>query len=163
MSQPMLGDPRVQRAIELIWLEARMLDDKDYEAWLELWDEKGIYVVPIDPHTEDFGSSLNMIYDDNRMRRMRVDRMIEGYAPSAVAAARTVRTISRFTVEEVSDEQVVLRSAQILSAYKRNHFDTLGADLTHTIALNGDDAVILGKVVRLINSTEAVSASGYLL
>ncbi|GAA1721819.1 aromatic-ring-hydroxylating dioxygenase subunit beta [Propioniferax innocua] len=163
MSEILFTDERVVRAISLIWSEAKLLDDKNYPEWQELFTDDGIYVVPIDPETEDFASSLNMVYDDKRMREMRVERMMQGFSPSAVAAARTVRTVSRFTVESVSDSEVTLKSAQILSAYKRNHFDTLGAELTHTIVLDeGGDRIKL-KVVRLINSEEAVTASGYLL
>ena len=163
MSEILFTDERVVRAISLIWSEAKLLDDKNYPEWQELFTDDGIYVVPIDPETEDFASSLNMVYDDKRMRAMRVERMMQGFSPSAVAAARTVRTVSRFTVESVSDSEVTLKSAQILSAYKRNHFDTLGAELTHTIVLDeGGDRIKL-KVVRLINSEEAVTASGYLL
>lgn len=157
-----LADPRVGRAIELIWREAQILDAKEYPAWEELFTPDAIYVIPIDQHTGDFEASLNMVYDDARMRRMRVERMMQGYAPSAVAAARTVRTVSRFTVESVSDTEVVLRSAQILCSYKRNNFALLGAELTHTIALSADGDKIAFKVVRLLNSDDPVSASGFL-
>lgn len=163
MTDIWLTDERVVRAIQVIWAEAKLLDDKDYPAWEEMFTDDAWYVIPIDPTTEDFHASLNMVYDDKRMRSMRVERMVQGFAPSAVAAARTIRTVSRFTAESVSDTEVTLKSAQILSAYKRNHFDTLGAELTHTIALSEDGDKIKLKVVRLTNSEDAVTASGYLL
>ncbi|WP_455901776.1 aromatic-ring-hydroxylating dioxygenase subunit beta [Rhodococcus gordoniae] len=164
MTDLSLTDPRVLRAIELVWKEAEALDAKDYKSWEQMYTDDGIYVIPIDPDTEDFASSLNMVYDDARMRRLRVRRMLQGYSPSAVAAARTVRVISRFTVQERTDTSVTLRSAQIVNAFKRNEFMTLGADLTHTIVFDdeGDDRIAL-KVIRLIDSEDAVSASGYLL
>lgn len=157
------NDPRVLRAIDLVWQEAAALDAKDYPSWEDMFTDEAYYVVPIDPDTTDFAASLNMIYDDKRMRRLRTERMMQGYAPSAVAAARTVRVISRFTVEEVSDTTVVLRSAQILSAFKRDEFSTIGAELTHTIALNDTGDKIAQKVARLINSEDAVSAAGFLI
>lgn len=158
-------DPRVLRAIELVWREAALLDAKDYPAWEELFTDDGIYVVPIDPDTTDYASSLNMIFDDKRMRHMRVERMIQGYAPSAIAAARTVRNVSSFVVKDISDTAVTLRSAQILSAFKRNEFQTIGAELTHTIALGetADADRIHEKVARLINSEYAVNAAGFLI
>ncbi|WP_439032414.1 aromatic-ring-hydroxylating dioxygenase subunit beta [Gordonia terrae] len=157
------NDPRVLRAIALVWKEAELLDAKDYPAWEALYTDDAHYVIPIDPDTEDFDSSLNMVYDDQRMRRLRVERMMQGYAPSAVAAARTVRIVSRFTVSDVSDDTVILRSAQILNAFKRDTFSTIGAELTHTISLDDDGDRISLKVARLIDSEDAVSASGYLL
>ncbi|MDF0529271.1 aromatic-ring-hydroxylating dioxygenase subunit beta [Tsukamurella sp. 8F] len=163
MSDLTFTDPRVLRAIELIWHEARLLDIKDYPAWEQLYTDDGLYVIPIDPDTEDFESSLNMVYDDKRMRNLRVQRMTQGYAPSAVAAARTVRIVSRFTVDSVDDTRVVVRSAQIINAFKRNEFVTLGGELVHTITLADSGDRISRKVVRLIDSEDAVRASGYLL
>lgn len=162
-STPKLADHRVLRAIELVWEEARLLDAKDYAAWEAMYLDDARYVVPIDPETEDFEASLNMVYDDSRMRHLRVERLLQGYSPSAVAAARTVRVVSRFTVDDVSDAEVTLRSAQILSAFKRGSFITLGAELTHRIVLDEDGDRIGLKVIRLNDSEDAVSASGYLL
>ncbi len=158
-----LSDTRVLRAIELVWKEAALLDAKDYRAWEEMYTDDAHYVIPIDPETTDFGSSLNMVYDDKRMRQLRVERMLQGYSPSAVAAARTVRIVSRFTVDEVSDDSVTLKSAQILNAFKRDAFSTIGAELTHEIVLSDEGDMISLKVARLIDSEDAVSASGFLL
>jgi 3-phenylpropionate/cinnamic acid dioxygenase small subunit len=161
---PFLSDPRVQRAIELVWHEAALLDRKDYPAWERLFTDDGYYIVPVDPETEDFENSLNMIYDDARLRRLRVERLIQGFSPSAVAAATTVRTVSRFEAVEVSDTEVVLRSAQIITAYKRQETRTLGADLTHRVRLDDNDGDrIAQKVARLIDSQDAIGAAGFLI
>lgn len=159
-------DPRVARAIDLAWREAELLDRGSYAAWNDLFADDGIYVIPIDRDTEDFAGSLNMVYDDARMRRLRVARMTEGYAIAAVDAARTVRTVSRFVPESVSDAEVVLRSAQVLIAYKRGRHDIWAADLVHRIRLSADgpggDRIVL-KVVRLVDSDGPVPAAGFLL
>jgi 3-phenylpropionate/cinnamic acid dioxygenase small subunit len=161
-----LSDPRVLRAVELIWHEADLLDRKEYVAWNDLYSEDGHYIVPIDPHTQDFDNTLNMIYDDARMRGMRVTRMIEGYAIAAVDAARTVRTVSRFVPTSVSDEQVVVRSAQVIVAYKRGRHDLWAGEVEHRIRLSAegpDGDRITRKVVRLVDSEGAPPAAGFLL
>lgn len=163
MTEPVLTDARVIRAVELVWREAELLDDKQYETWEQLYTDDAMYVIPIDQEGDDHASSLNMVYDDARMRRMRVERMVQGYAPSAVAAARTVRTVSRFSVTSVDDSEVALRSVQILVAYKRGRTLTLGATVTHRIVLSDSGDRIAEKVVRLLNSDEHVPAAGFLL
>lgn len=163
-------DPAVVRAIELVWREAELLDRADYLRWESLYADDATYVVPIDPDTEDFDGTLNMVYDDARMRQMRVVRMTEGYAIAAVDAARTVRTVSRFVPESVTGSaggtEVVLRSAQVLVAFKRDRHDLWAADLRHRIRLAADGPAgdrIVQKVVRLVNSESAVPAAGFLL
>ncbi|WP_411153040.1 aromatic-ring-hydroxylating dioxygenase subunit beta [Streptomyces sp. A30] len=160
---PLSADPRVTRAIELVWQEAELLDRKEYESWQELYTADGYYVIPIDAETEDFANALNMVYDDARMRRMRVARMTEGHAIAAVDAARTVRTVSRFVAAEVSEDAVTLRSAQLLVAYKRGRHDMWAADVTHRVRLSDLGDRIDLKVVRLIDSEETVPAAGFLL
>ncbi|GAB2627699.1 aromatic-ring-hydroxylating dioxygenase subunit beta [Prescottella soli] len=156
-------DGRVLEAIELIWHEAALLDAKDYRAWDALWTEDGRYVIPIDPAIEDFDAHLNMVNDDSRMRRMRIERLTSGYSMSALAAARTVRTVSRFTVEDRTEDTVTLRSAQILVGFRRDTQQTLAAELTHRIRSTADGPRLELKVIRLVNSESAVNASGYLL
>lgn len=160
-----LTDVRVTRAIELIWREADLLDRKDYEAWETLYAEDGIYVIPIDPNIEDFDDSLNMVYDDARMRRMRVTRMTEGFAIAAVDSATTVRTVSRFVPLAVTDEEVRLRAAQVVVAYKRGTHQFWAADVEYAVRL-GDDAGadrFVRKVVRLVDAEDLVPAAGFLL
>jgi 3-phenylpropionate/cinnamic acid dioxygenase small subunit len=158
-----LTDPRVVRAIQLVWHEADLLDRKRYDEWQGLYSEDGLYVVPIDPETEDFANTLNMVYDDARMRQMRVTRMTEGYAIAAVDSARTVRTVSRFVVEGVADDEVTLRSAQVLVAYKRGRHDLWAGEVTHRVRLSDDGDRIALKIVRLVDSEDAVPAAGFLL
>lgn len=159
------SDPRVRRAIDLVWHEATLLDRRQYHDWERLFTSEGRYVVPIDTDTRDFDDKLNMIYDDAQMRSMRVVRMTEGYAIAAVDSARTCRTVSRFTVDDASDEAVTLRSSQILVAYKRDHHDIWAAEVEHRIVLGEvptRDRIQL-KVVRLIDADAVVPAAGFLL
>ncbi|MFL9946026.1 aromatic-ring-hydroxylating dioxygenase subunit beta [Paraburkholderia agricolaris] len=150
-------------AIELIWREAELLDRKDYRDWLSLWDPAGFYVVPIDPATTDFAATLNYAYDDQDMREKRVQRMMSGYSASASDAARTVRTVSRFTLTSDTSDEVEVSSAQIIVAYKRGKSTLFAADLTHRISFASGEPRIAQKVIRLIDSTEALSAIGFLL
>ncbi|WP_425495742.1 aromatic-ring-hydroxylating dioxygenase subunit beta [Paraburkholderia hayleyella] len=151
------------RAIEFIWHEAELLDRRDYHAWLELWEPKGFYVVPINPETSDFASTLNYAYDDPHMRELRVERMTSGYSVSAADAARTVRTVSRFTLSHELPDQIEVKSAQLIIAYKRGVSTLFAADLTHKISMTSGEPRLAEKVVRLINSTEALNAIGFLL
>lgn len=152
------------RAVEFVWREAELLDRRDYRAWLDLWEPAGHYVVPIDPDATDFAATLNYVFDDRDMREKRVQRMLSGYSASASDAARTVRTVSRFTLESSTIDAVELKSAQVVVAYKRGAATLFAADVTHRLRVDADGEMrIAEKVVRLIDSTEALSAIGFLL
>ncbi|MFF7474766.1 aromatic-ring-hydroxylating dioxygenase subunit beta [Streptomyces sp. NPDC008092] len=170
-----LDDPRALAAVSLIWREAHLLDGRRYEEWDGLWAEGGEYVVPIDREATDFADRLNLVYDDDRMRRMRVERLTGGFSISAAAAARTVRTVSRFVVSGPvgpvgpvgptghAEDAIEVSAAQILVGYKREETFVLAADVTHRIVFGPDGPRIARKIVRLVNSEDAVTASGFLL
>jgi 3-phenylpropionate/cinnamic acid dioxygenase small subunit len=157
-------DAPLGRAIAFVWHEADLLDRKDYAAWGALWDERGHYIVPIDPDTTDYASQLNYVYDDARMRSLRIERLTSGHSMSAADAAHTVRTVSRFSAGAVDGDVVEIRSAQLLAAYKRGVLTMFAANLTHRIRLlPGGGARLEQKVVRLVNSQDALNALGFLL
>lgn len=151
------------QAIEFIWREAELLDHKDYVQWAALWSESGRYIVPIEPDTDDFEANLNYAYDDARMRDLRIERLTAGYSPSAVDAAKTIRSVSRFTLVEASRDVVEVNCAQLLYAYKRGVHTPFVADLNYRIRFSAGAATLERKVVRLINSTDSLSALGFLL
>jgi 3-phenylpropionate/cinnamic acid dioxygenase small subunit len=158
-----LADP-LGNSIAFIWAEAEMLDNKDYSAWAALWEDDGKYVVPIDPDTEDFASTLNYVYDDARMRKMRIERLTSPFSMSAADAADTVRTVSRFRLVSHIEGIAQINSAQIVVSYKRGAHILFAANLTHRIRLSNDGAPkLVQKVIRLINAADSLNALGFLL
>lgn len=63
----------LNEAIELITLEADMLDHSEFREWLKLYTADSLYAVPIDPDAkvEDLGKILNYAYDNAEMREAR--------------------------------------------------------------------------------------------
>lgn len=151
------------RAIAFIWQEAEILDRKDYNAWGALWADDGYYVVPIDPDTEDFAGTLNYVYDDARMRQLRIERFNSGFSMSAADSAITVRTVSRFTHVGTEGNVIEVKAAQLVAAYKRATTTLFAADVTYRIRMTDQGPKLLQKVVRLVNSQDALNALGFLL
>lgn len=152
----------LQEAIETIWLEADLLDGKSYDAWLDMWTPDGIYVIPVDPNAEDFAAVLNIAYDDDTMRRMRVARLQGGRTISAAPAARTVRTVSRFRVIAADATSITVRAAQHLVEQKFERQRLYAADVTYTLVVSEDGLKLREKVVRLINCDESLTSISYL-
>ncbi len=157
----------LQEAVEFIWREADLLDAQDYTDWLALWTDGGLYILPIDRDSEDYAAQLNVIYDDRIMREARVKRLQSGLSMSASPSARTVRTVSRFrALADASGATAgacVIRCAQHLVEYKYDRTRILAADVSYRLVRRGPDLALDQKVVRLINSDEALFGIGYLL
>lgn len=156
------ADQRVRRAIAFVWHEATLLDDRRYADWEALWADDGRYIMPVDPHTTDFDASPTLVNDDASMRHFRIEQLVGASTPAG-AAPRTVRTVSRFSVVEVTEDEVELRSAQLLVGYKQRELVYFAADLTHRIRFEADYPLLVLKAVRLVNSEGEVDPTGFLL
>ncbi len=149
--------------MEFVWLEADLLDSASYDEWLALWTPAARYIVPIDPGTTDFENALNYAYDDHAMRQKRADRLISGQSVSASPVARTVRLISRFRLLGASEQGCELRCAQLLTEFRRGRERMYAADLEFRLVRTQGGLRIDRKVIRLVNSTEALGGIGYIL
>jgi 3-phenylpropionate/cinnamic acid dioxygenase small subunit len=153
----------LQEAIALIWREADLLDRHDYKAWLGLWSEAGRYIVPVGRDDGGYETKLNIVFDDRPMREARVKRILSGFAMSTAPAARTVRTVSRFVVVDSPTGTIALRCAQHIAEYKFERSRLLAADVSYRLSRKDSELTIDEKVVRLINSDDALFGIGYLL
>ena len=153
----------LNKASAFIWAESDMLDHTEYDDWLKLWAPDGVYVIPIDPKETDFENTLNYAYDDRHMREKRVARLVGGEAISSAPVARTVRSVSRMRLLSEDGDRVTVRCAQDLREFRKDRFRQHTSDVTYELLRDGDSFRIQRKIVRLINSTDTLTAVGYIL
>ena len=146
-----------------IWQEGDMLDHGEYDTWLNLWTAKGSYIIPIDPKETDYENTLNYAYDDHHMRNLRVQRLGGGESISTSPQPRTVRTISRFRVLADDGVNVTVRAAQNIREFRKESLKHYSADLTYTLVRAEGGFRIQRKVIKLINSDDALAGIGYIL
>ncbi len=153
----------LQEVTAFIWQEGDMLDHGEYEAWLDLWTEKGRYIIPIDPTAEDFENTLNYAYDNHHMRELRVKRLRGGESISTSPLARTVRSLSRFRVLSESETHVTVRCAQNLREFRKDVLKHFTADVVFELERNGDSFKIDRKLIRMINCDDTLTSVGYII
>ncbi|MBJ7536211.1 aromatic-ring-hydroxylating dioxygenase subunit beta [Marinomonas transparens] len=142
----------VNKVTAFIWHEADLLDHKEYQDWLSLWNDSGLYIVPTDNNETDYEATLNLALDDKDMRRMRVARLESGESVSAGAASATVRMMSRVRVLEESTDQVVVRCAMTLNELRHGKLVTYPADMEYILTPTDDSYRIQRKVVKLMHA-----------
>ncbi len=145
-----------------IWTEADILDNLQYEDWLSLWHEDGLYIVPINRNSTDYENTLNYAYDNAKMRRMRVTRLTGGESISTSPEPRTVRMISRFRIVDVQGDLLTVRAAQYLTDFRKETGRHYVADLSYTLQKTADSFLIVRKIVKLINSDDVLETMGYI-
>jgi 3-phenylpropionate/cinnamic acid dioxygenase small subunit len=153
----------LQEVTAFIWQEGDMLDHGEYDTWLNLWTDKGTYIIPINPKETDFENTLNYAYDDHHMRELRVQRLIGGESISTSPQPRTVRTLSRFRVLGDDGMNITVRCAQNVREFRKESLKFYSADLTYELIRAEDSFKIHRKLISLINSDDTLAGIGYIL
>lgn len=146
-----------------ISLEADMLDHAEYDEWLDLWTDDGLYIVPIDADASDFANTLNYAHDDATMRRQRVARLRSGEAVSTTPPPRVLRSVSRLRLLGEEGGLLSVRCAQMLDEFNKGRQVHYAADVSYELQRSGDSFRIRRKVVRLVNSEAMLQTIAYIL
>ncbi|MGM0858340.1 MAG: aromatic-ring-hydroxylating dioxygenase subunit beta [Pseudomonadota bacterium] len=146
---------------EFLWNEAAILDAREYDAWLDLWQPEGLYILPIED-AEDYADVLNLCYDDDKMRRDRIKRFQEGFSISSAPPAITVRTLSRFVINAVDGETIDVSCGQHLVEDKFGRQRLWAANVRYNLKATDSSFKIEQKVVRLLNSDGVLNSFSYL-
>lgn len=141
--------------------ENDLLDAKQYDQWLNLWQDDGIYVVPIDISDDNYENRLNYAYDNAAMRRMRVARLMSGESVSVESNGGTIRLTSRLRVNET--DIIEARCALLINESRLGVLKQYVANMEYQLIPNGDSFTIKRKVVKLINSEDYLRTISYIL
>src|ERR1700722_6902805 len=98
-----------QRQIErLVFEEARLLDNGQFDAWLKLYEPEGIYWIPSQPGQTDPINVASIVYEDHAILSIRVQRLLEARALVLTPMPRTTHVIGNIELlETLPDEYIV--------------------------------------------------------
>jgi benzoate/toluate 1,2-dioxygenase beta subunit len=152
------------RCQALLYREARLLDQGQFEAWLSLYAPECLYWVPATPGGGDPRQEVTVAFDDRRRLEDRIYRLRTGYAWSQVPPSRTARLISN--VEVFGTEQrsaYMVRSTFVIDEFRAGETRRLAGWSGHRLAQQGDRWQILVKQVNLLDCDQNLRNPSVLL
>ena len=113
-------------AEDFLYLEAELLDKRDYDAWLKLFTRDGIYWLPMDENADPTLES-SVQYDDTRMREMRVHQLVRKHHFAQHPPSRTVHSVTNVKVasSDRADEALV-RCTTMVAEMREGDYLQLG-------------------------------------
>jgi len=109
--------------------EAKLLDERRYDQWLEMIDDDVLYEVPIRAakfdYDEETSAGAFRIRDDRYLLALRVKRLATGQAWAEVAPSRTLRVVGSVIVERGELPDVINVESAVLLYRQRGH-DEIG-------------------------------------
>lgn len=154
--------PATPAAIGTIVGEARLLDDRRYDEWLEGWADDGVLWIPLDVEQHP-AKDQAFLLDDVRRIRERVQWRRQSTAWSQAPGAATVRAVTNIEAL-AADERLLMRSVVMLAEHAAEGTRTWATRQFHELVPTLDDGWrIRAKVICAPALRHAVPHPGVLL
>lgn len=131
--------------------EARILEERRWQDWLDLFADDGWYWVPIEEGQADPRTTISLMYDDRRLLETRVRRLMAGKLHAQSPVSRTSRMIANPTVEGEKDGVITVRSKFTMVEYRRDAQRLFAGTQWHGLQAADGGYVIRWKKVELVN------------
>jgi 3-phenylpropionate/cinnamic acid dioxygenase small subunit len=146
-----------------ITLEARLADEARYSDWEALWDDDGVYWVPMRPDA-DPAKDLSYIYDNRRRIRSRVAQLNSGARHSQTPPSVMRRLISNLELLDRDADTVTVGSNFALYEY-RYGIAVWAGRIVHRIRVGEGESGprLAAKTVHLVNAGGPIPTLAFLL
>lgn len=136
-----------------LYREVRLLDERRFEEWAELFSEDGLYWVPARPEQTDPDHEVSLFRDDRAMMAARIRRLRHPRVHAETPPTRTVRALSNLEIGEPAGDGSVEAHAVLTMAELRSGEQIMWSGrCTWTLVPGGDGWRIRRKRVDLVNA-----------
>lgn len=140
----------------LLYRQARLLDERRWQDWLDLFTEDCEYWVPAwlseQRQTEDPDTQVSLIYYDLRSRLAdRVWRVQSGTSVASDPMPRTCHAITNIQVDEAGDDAIRLFAAFRVDYHWRAQSQAYFGHYQHTLRREGADWRIARQKISVLN------------
>lgn len=140
--------------------EARLLDERRFREWMNLFTDDGVYWVPSTPDQKSPLTQASLFYDDRQLMATRIERLEHPLIHVQTPPSQTVHLVSNVEVREADDSAgaYTIGSNMIMSEFRLDQQRLFAARQTHRLRRDGDSYRIAHKRVDLVNCQGAFEA-----
>jgi benzoate/toluate 1,2-dioxygenase beta subunit len=140
-------------ATRLVYDEARLLDERRFEEWLQLFDEDGVYWVPSQPGQSSPADALSIFFERRSLLAVRVNRLRQPAMHAQIPAPRTLHHVGAVVVRRSGCQGVdcEVDSSLIVCEWRNDEGRWLAGRAHHRLRRTPDGLRIVLKRVDLIN------------
>ena len=148
----MSNPPSEQDLVRFVFREARLLDEKHFDEWYELFTDDAYYWVPLTPGQPDPLNHSSLAYEDKFLLKLRVERLKSPLAFSQNPASRCHHLLQAPEIEKAVDGEYLLRTPMIYTETRGDESQRYAATAWHTLLWTQGRLRIRLKRVDILNS-----------
>jgi len=138
-----------------IYREARLLDEKHWDAWYELFTEDGHYWVPLTRNQPDAEFHTSLAYEDKLLLRLRIERL-RRRPPSQHPESWSQHVLQAPEIEAADGDSWQTRTAFHYAEARGDAMQLLTGVARHHLVRNDGALRIRLKRVELLNCDAAL-------
>ena len=132
----------LQREVEqFLYLQAELLDAKQWQAWMDLFDAQGIYWMPVERSQTEWEGSPSIFAEDKLMMEIRKGRITHPNAWSQAPMWETNHLVSHVAIESADAQQIRVRSRFHMMELRRDTVRHFGGSYRHTLVRDAAGAL----------------------
>jgi 3-phenylpropionate/cinnamic acid dioxygenase small subunit len=150
--------PSEQDLVRFVVREARLLDERRFDEWYELFSEDAYYWVPLVPGQTDALNHNSLAYEDKLLLQLRIERLKSPLAYSQKPASRGHHVLQAPEVEKSDPArgEYLTRTAFIYTETRGDESQRYAATAWHTLVWSQERLRIRLKRVDILNSDAAL-------
>jgi 3-phenylpropionate/cinnamic acid dioxygenase small subunit len=132
----------LQREVDqLLYRQAELLDAKQWQAWMDLFDEQGVYWMPVQPEQTEWQGSPSIFAEDKLMMEIRMGRVLHPNAWSQAPMWETNHLVSHVAIEAADNQTVQVRSRFHMMELRRDSVRHFGGSYRHSLVRDSSGAL----------------------
>ncbi len=153
-----MSAPSDSELARLVKREARLIDERRFDEWCELFSEEGHYWVPAAPGQTDPLLHNSLAYEDKLLLKLRVERLKSDRAYSLHPAIRCLHVLQEPEVEKRDEArgEYLTRTPFVYTETRGDESQRYAATAWHTLVAHGAQLRIRLKRVDLLNCDAAL-------
>ena len=151
-------NPGEEEVARFIRHEARLIDERRLDEWLELFTDDAHYWVPATPGQPDPLQHNSLAYEDKLLLRLRVERLKSPRAYSQRPPSRCLHVLQATDLEKADTErgELLARTPFVYTETRGDESQRYAATAWHTLVWSGERLRIRLKRVDLLNCDAAL-------
>ena len=136
------GSADLQREVEqFLYRQAELLDDKQWQPYIDLFTDDGVYWMPVTPQQTEWEGSPSIFAEDRLMMEIRKGRISHPNAWSQAPMWETNHLVSHVAIEAVQGNEVQVRSRFHLMELRRDNVRHFGGRYQHWLVRQADGSL----------------------
>src|SRR5579863_1020640 len=156
-----VSEPATRETFELFIIhEAKLLDERRFREWMDLFTEDGTYWVPASDEQKSPFDHVSLFYDDRALMKTRIERLEHPRIHVQTPPSRTSHIVGNLLIDSAnaSTGETLISSSVLMAEFREDTQRLFAGRQYHRLRHTPDGFRIVQKRVNLINCDGAFDA-----